>query len=286
MQKVTFTNAVGETIELYRRPFFLSKVEGLGDVDANIHSINSPGLDGVVDVEVVMEPRYIPMEVDIIDDHKVNQRILSKVFNPKLGCGKLIYENGYVKVGISAIPEHAPKIPDTRPIVTKKATIDMMCPSPYWEDLEYTVVNQDSTPTDGTSFPLTLPTSFPTTDYDYLVVENNGDVETPVILEITGPADNVIINNETTGESINVISQIRESYKLVINTDPRNRKVDYMFAGAVNKADAYDMLNIDSDFFQLAVGVNKITVYTGSGADQGLALDRLNIKYKQLYIGV
>ena len=123
MQKVTFTNAVGETIELYRRPFFLSKVEGLGDVDANIHSINSPGLDGVVDVEVVMEPRYIPMEVDIIDDHKVNQRILSKVFNPKLGCGKLIYENGYVKVGISAIPEHAPKIPDTRPIVTKKATI-------------------------------------------------------------------------------------------------------------------------------------------------------------------
>ena len=137
-KKVTFINAIGESVELFRQPLFLTKIEGLGDVDATIETQKSPNQDGSTHVYTTMNERPITMEIEILEDLREWRYNLSRIFNPKLGPGTLIYENGYVTKSITAQSEHVPTFPDVRPKRTQTALIDLICHDPYFRDAEDT----------------------------------------------------------------------------------------------------------------------------------------------------
>lgn len=277
MKKVTFINSRGESVELYREPLFLTNIEGLGDVSAEIQSQKVPGQDGSDLIDVRLEERFISMEVDIISDFTANRQLLSKIFNPKLGAGTLIYENSLIKYRIKAVAEHVPQFPDNRPIVTQKAFIDLKCPSPYWEDMNsgnYKLEDFVS----NFRFPFHFPVRFSTRG-DSRVLVNEGSVPTPILVEFRGPVTNPKITNQTTGEFIKVNREIPEGFKLILDTSFGNKRVEIVAPDGVIE-NAFHYIDLQSTFFDLQIGDNKISFITEGGNPE------VYVDYKNRHVGV
>jgi Phage tail protein len=264
LQKVTFYNSLGDFIVLsYGHPFFLSRIGGLGDVDAETQMQKSPGQDGSTPVgKVVLKERPIPIEVDIFENHDSNRLLLSKIFNPKLGEGRLVYENDLVRREIRASSEHVPIFPDNRPKVTQKALINLIAYNPYWlteEQAEQLVVWEG-----GLEFPLELPATFAEQSGDKSkILVNEGDAESPLLIAFNGPATSPIqVMNKTTGEFIKVNQNLLQGEKLEINTAFGQKRVSKVLAdGTVQNA--FHFISLDSTFFSLQMGNNLIDYSTG-----------------------
>lgn len=281
MQKVTFINARGESIELYHEPFFLNKIEGLGDVAAETQSKKSPWQDGSTPLDTTFEERYISIEVVILDNLLNNRQYISRVFNPKLGPGLLVYENDMVTRNIMAIAEHVPKFPDERPRLGQKVMIELKCHNPYWLDasqVEELVVWEG-----GMEFPLVLPTEFArqSTSKAKLLV-NDGDVDTPITVSFKGPATAPIkIINMTTGEFIEVNQNLLDGEVLEINTSfGQKRVVKILPDGTVTNVFHY--INLESTFFNLIQGNNLIDYSLGADYERA----GVEITWRNRYLGI
>jgi hypothetical protein len=282
LQKITFINSRGDTIVIgYHHPFFLSKIEGLGDVDLDIQTQKAPYQDGSTYTGATLSERHIPIEVAILEDLQANRQILSKIFNPKLGEGLLIYENDLVRREIKAIPEHVPKFPDVRPRITQKTIIDLFCPSPYW--LTEEKVDQLVVWDGGLEFPLQMPTEFAKqSESKAKILLNEGDVATPIFIVFHGPATAPIkIINKTTGEFIEVNQSLMVGERLEINTAFGQKRVNKVLANG-NVMNAFHNISLDSIFFQLEHGNNLIDY--SSGADYERA--GVTITWRNRYLAV
>ncbi len=277
MQRVTFTSSLGETIELYQSPFFLNEIEGLGDVSAEIHSQKSPGQNGSMAIDYLLEERYIPIEVIILKDLEANRELISRVFNPNLGPGRLTYQNNIVRREITAISEHVPKFPDERPRLGQKAMIDLVCNNPYWEDHILNNVKLEDF-VSSFSFPFSFPVSFAIRG-DMRTLLNEGHVPTPIKVTFIGEAVNPKITNLTTGEFIRINRTIPKDYKLVITTDVNHKSVKIIAPDGI-ETNAMGYIDLDSDFFSLDVGNNQLSFITDGGTPE------VYIEYRNLYVGV
>lgn len=277
MQRVTFTSSLGETIELYQSPFFLNEIEGLGDVSAEIHSQKSPGQNGSMAIDYLLEERYIPIEVIILKDLEANRELISRVFNPNLGPGRLTYQNNIVRREITAISEHVPKFPDERPRRGQKAMIDLVCNNPYWEDPNLNNVKLEDF-VSSFSFPFSFPVSFAIRG-DMRTLLNEGHVPTPIKVTFIGEAVNPKITNLTTGEFIRINRTIPKDYKLVITTDVNHKSVKIIAPDGI-ETNAMGYIDLDSDFFSLDVGNNQLSFITDGGTPE------VYIEYRNLYVGV
>ena len=184
MQKLVFTNGGRQTIDLTSGDFGITNWEGLSGVGLNIQVQQVPFQDGGVFLDALMEQREISVTVAIQDNNDLSARYERKrqliaALNPKLGEGVLVYTNDYLARQIKAVPQ----LPifenkNSNDAGTLKASVVFSCPSPYWEDLEDTVVN--------------------ISQGDIPEIINDGDVDIPVKAEfvttnVTNPA---LINTE------------------------------------------------------------------------------------------
>ena len=188
MQKLVFTNGGGNTIDLTSVTnggyFGITNWEGLSGVGLNIQTQTVPFQDGAVFLDALMNQREISVTVaiqdnNVLEDRYERKRELISALNPKLGEGVLVYTNDYLSRQIKAVPQ----LPifenkNSNDSGTLKASVTFSCPSPYWEDLEDTVVEITST---GNN----------------VEVVNNGDIETKVQIEISAGVDTPTIINET-----------------------------------------------------------------------------------------
>lgn len=159
-----------------------------------------------------------------------------------------------------------------------KATISFLCTNPYWLDENEKYLNIKSI-VGGIKFLLKLPTEFSKVSF-YKIVNNEGDVETPLEIEYIGPATNPIIYNQTTGEYIKVNMEINEKEKLVINTAEGQETVNLVTPQETK--DVYNKIDLGSTFFKLIVGDNIIKY----SSDDEAARDKVSIKYTNRYVGV
>jgi hypothetical protein len=283
MQKVTFINARGDSIVIgYQHPFFLNKIEGLGDVDAENQSQKAPSQDGSTYIDTVLSERYIPIEVAILEDIQINRQFIAKIFNPKLGEGLLIYENDVVRREIKAVSEHVPKFLDSRPRMTQAALIDLVCPNPYWLTEEQ--IDQLAVWEGGLEFPLELPTLFANLSSNKSkILTNDGDVETPIFVTFNGPATAPIrINNITTGKMIEVNQNLLAGEKLEINTTFGQKRVTKILANGTQQ-NAFHYIKIpESTFFGLEAGNNLIEYSTGADYESA----GVTISWRNRFIGV
>ena len=107
-------------------------------------------------------------------------------------------------------------------------------------------------------------------------VRNNGDVETPVRIDIQGPATNPKIENLTTGEHIEVKQIINAGEVLTITTDYGAKRVELE---GVNK---YNYITSDTVFFSLEKGDN-IIEYTSTDVEE---VAKVKISYYNRFVGV
>jgi hypothetical protein len=210
MQKLVFTNGGGQTIDLTSGNFGITNWEGLSGVGLNIQTQQVPFQDGAVFLDALMEQREISVTVAIQDNNDLSlryelKRQLISALNPKLGEGILVYTNDYLSRQIKAVPQ----LPifenkNSNDAGTLKASVTFSCPSPYWEDLEDTVVPIDISST--------------------VIINNEGDIPAQMKIEIESEQNNNIkIINVTEEKLIEYDEQL--SGKLYINTNVGQKTV-------------------------------------------------------------
>jgi Phage tail protein len=287
MQRIIFTNARGQSVELKSSaPFLLQSIDGLGDVDADIQTQKAPFQDGSTYIDSVLQERVISLQVTILADDTPtllrHRQFLSSVFNPKLGKGILRYENDYMVREIEAVPDKVPVFPsgrENRGPLFQKALVNLLCPEPFWLD-KFSKSEKMSYILGGLSFPLRLGTSFAQRGYKK-VLYNKGDVPTPVTIEFYGPATNPIVWNRTTGEFIKVNRTLAETDKLVITTAFGNKSV-MIENNDGTTTNVFNWIDLESTFWQLVPGKNIIEF----GSDSDSAKSRIVISYRNRYLSI
>jgi Phage tail protein len=285
MQRIIFTNARGQSVELKSSaPFLLQSIDGLGDVDADIQTQKSPFQDGSTYIDSVLQERAISLEIAILAADQptlLQQRqYLASVFNPKLGFGTLRYENNGTVREIEAVPDGVPSFPsgkDNRLPKLQKAIVNLLCPNPFWKS---TKITEEPTFEPLFSFPFEGMFQIGI-QRDARIIVNDGDAPAPLQIEFHGPAVNPIIINKTTGEFIKVNQTLGENETMEIDTTPGKKSV-YFIQPDGTKRNVFNWIDLNSTFFQLVVGENEIE-YSADSDIQGAIV---NISYRKLYNAV
>lgn len=286
MQRVTFTSARGEMVELYHKPLFLKEITGLGDVTSETKTQKAPNQDGSTPVSTELNERTIYMEIVILEELLQHRQRLSRIFNPRLGAGVLTYDNGLVQWSIKAISEHVPTFPDDRPRKVQTAFIDLICYDPYFRDAND--VRTDIAFWESKfMFPLEI-------DHEMGVemgarsptlivnVENIGHADTGMTIKFvaTKTVVNPTITNVDTGEFIKITRTLVPGEILTVNTNARQKSITSEINGVVENV--FNDIVFGSKFLQLMVGDNLFRY----GADQYEEFLEVSIYHSNKYAGV
>lgn len=267
----------------------LSHIEGLGHPGATSQKSQGVVQDGCDAEDALLDNRQIKLQATIRTKNREKlyelRRKILRIINPKTynqSTGKrgellIYYQNDFKKYRIYGRVEDGAEF-NSRVNNHDKTTISFLCTDPYWldEDEKYLDIKSIK---GGMNFLLKLPTEFSKVSF-FKVINNEGDVETPLKIEYTGPATNPVIYNETTGEFIKVNMEINEKEKLVINTAEGQETVNLVTPNEVK--DVYNNIDLNSTFFKLIVGANLIKY----SSDNEGAKDKVSISYTNKYVGV
>jgi Phage tail protein len=271
---------------LHLSPFILSKVDGLGDVDADIQTQKAPYQDGSTYLDSTLGNRVLSLEVAIKgeDPKDVQQKrsVLSSIFNPKLGLGVVKYENETGIKEIMAVAEHVPIYPSgigNRGSTYQRVLISLLCPDPAWYEPKIEKHTLASF-VGGFSFPFSFPLSFGEVG-DFLEVENKGDVDTPVFVVFQGPLKNPVLENKTIGQKITVTQEIPAGESLEINTAFGKKSV-FRVLDDCSRVSAFNWVDPKSKLWHLIPGINEISYSATDEAGNAAA----TLSFYNRYVGV
>lgn len=284
MQRVTFVNARGESVLFGNSgPFVLQKIDGTANVSGEIKSTKSPYQDGSSFVDIQLADRQIPLQgfINAKSQQELyeRRRELTRILNPKLGPGRLVYTNDAQSYAISAIPEEGPVFGD-RHVHANLFVVNFIANDPYWRDENQTVKGLRFE-SGGMIFSLRLPTQFAFSAYRGTFV-NSGDVETPVEIHYKGPATNPVVESETTGEYIKVNYELTAEDTLIINTAFGNKRVEVLNDDGT-RTNVFHWIDLGSTFFQLQPGRNMLKY--GSDYESEQAAATVMIYWYNKYLG-
>lgn len=283
MRRLTYTNSRGESILFDTEPYFIDSLTGIGEVSAEIQSQRAPYQDGDTYIDTILQPRFPSLEGTIIEGDLLRMKQLRKqilrVCNPKLGLGKLTLNLDGDTKEIYGVLDGAPTFPERGENLFQTFMINWKCPNPYWRDPKE--VSRALRAYEGL---FKLPMMFPFElglSGDSTIIVNEGDVESPVTIDIQGPITNPQIINVTTGQYIRVNRSLSDNEILHINTDDQNKRVEIYRNGAtIEKAIGY--LDHYSDFWKLEPGQNEIKYIADAGTANGIVA----VAWHNYYLGV
>ena len=261
MQKLIFTNGAGKQIDLTAGNFGITNWEGLSNTALNIQTQQVPFEDGGVFLDALMEQREIAVTVAIYDGNNLELRYQKKrelisALNPKLGEGTLIYTNDYLLRQIKAVPQ----IPlfenkNSNDAGTLKASVAFSCPSPYWEDIDDTVITFNIT--------------------QQPLIKNNGDI--PVNVKMTFNANDVLYPTITNLRNSNMISYNGNLNKnLFIDTNTGHKKAETYDVSFLQQMGSYE--------YNAIIYSRKHNAYVLIGSENGTGFNYTIIqKSKSLY---
>lgn len=283
MEEIIIINKNGEKIVLGNQgPFFLEKIDGVGEVPVALENQKAPKQDGSNYLGNVLDNRAISIEGTIITKGDPNavlaaRRLMQQVLNPKLGEVIIAYQDKEIR-GIAETTPVFPGGSGSKGLYYQKYLIHLICHEPFWLD-PYFESREMSYLMGGLSFPLLLPTRFSERSFRR-IFENKGDVATPVKIEFKGPAINPTVQNNTTGQLIRVKRELAENDVLYINTEFGNKKVEIETNG--DRVNAFNWIDLQSEFFQLITGENILEYNSNNDSKK----TRVVVRYKNRYVGV
>jgi len=288
MRKLIYTNERGESVELSSENFRLRELNGIGGADTDIQTQKGAYQDGETYIDTLLEMREISLELAMVA--KNNEEIydlrqkLVRTFNPKLK-GELKYKyHGNERV-VDVVPDSSPEFPSTSAPTYQSASITLLCPSPFWEDVMPggEVLGFVS---GGLTFPLKLNpvapehTIFARRGFE-AGLNNQGDVPTPVKITFFGEAENPKIKNNTTGEFIKINQTIGENEKLHINTAFGQKRAEIEDENG-EITNAFHYLDLESTFWGLKVGSNDVDFESDISKDKA----SVEISFRNRYVGI
>ena len=188
MQRLIFTNANGETLDLTAKPFFVLSYDGISSAPYTEQTQQTPFADGDIALGGYFGARTITLSVALYDDGDLKKRYelrdkAIRILNPKIGAGVITYTNNALTRSIKAVP-NPPVFPNKNANDTGsyRFTASFVCHNPFWVGAHKTAVIGSGS----------------------AVLSNDGEVPSSVKISILSESENPRIINETTGQKIGI----------------------------------------------------------------------------------
>lgn len=288
MRRLVYTNPDGAEIAFTETRYGLTKLEGLGAPDVTIQEQKSPFQDGSVSIDQLLMPRNVVIEgvVAVGNNNALRyqyRKDLCAVVNPKLGPGRLTYTNDHGTWTLTGIPK-GPVFPNKNANDgNQRFQITFYCFDPYMYDVSETELEmQNVVPL--TTFPLTfLAGGNILSEYvgGAKSAFNSGDYATPITLRIYGPCTNPKLTKVNTGEFLKITKVMASGDLLEISTRAGYKTVYYTPSGG-SRANAINLLDFDSTFFQLDPGENSLELTDDTASGSKLCF----VSWYNRYVGV
>lgn len=271
----------------------MQKVDGLGDVAANIQIQQVQHLDGGKYLDCTLQERSISVEFLIVADPSAGydevttpRSKISRVLNPRLGLGKLRYENDSVVKEIEAVADSVPVFPDVlRTEVMQKGLVSFVCPDPYWRDIADTKTEialwepRFEFPLELTAEGSEMGVRSPSLIVNVL---NTGHVETGMIIKFraTGTVVNPALVNVNTAEYFKINRTLTAGETITINTNRGKKRIESTLNGVTTNI--FNNIVFGSTFLQLDIGDNLFRY----SADEHIEALEADIYHSPLFVGV
>ncbi len=293
MQKLTYTNILGESVMFYNAPpFILEKIRGTGATENVITAIGGYQQDGDATYTIRKNTRPIDLSFHVEGrgrgDMYEKRRALSavlvrhKAFNPATGQkARLVYENDGGQWWTFAVPEGGVTFDNRIRDYHYSIPLSFRCESPYWFAMaqKQSVLAYSDT---GFELPFGFPVAFGQREFRK-TLENNGQVYTPVEMTIEGQGETPVIYNHSIGVFLALTEPLPAGYTLYMNTDPVSLAVTVTGPDGTTE-NAYGYLDPETALtaFTLRPGLNDVEYLPGGTA----AKSRITIKWYERFEGV
>lgn len=289
MKRILCKNEDGVQIEFNYdfAPFFLVSLDGVYTVSNNVVTSENTMVDGSTYQGSTTKQRNIVITAQMETDYQTNRDLLYKCFKPK-STGIFTYmEDEETRV----IDYKVEELEIGEKGVIRNITISLLCPDPFFRDLEDLSVSMASW-TGLFEWPhafIEEKEPFAERTAEKLKeIENDSaadNIGITVTLEAEGPVINPAVYHAESGEFIKVGTEktpfsINAGDVVIITTETNNKAV-YLVRDGV-KTEINEKLDEDSEFIQLQHGINTIK-YT---ADAGEDYLNVTISYRFRYLGV
>lgn len=256
-------------------PGLFNKVKGIGQYGSSL-------LSSTLEERTPIDVNAIILAEDRVEISTIKKNI-DEILNP---LDKVIikYSDEGINKQIECSPDATPLYSTDYKTNNETALafkVSFECFNPFWVDQEETILNVE-TWKDGFEFEFELTSigvEFARKGPNEIEINNHGNVEAPLEVFFKGPALNpaITLNDE---KFIKVNRNLEDDEMLYINTSFDN-KVVQVFRGEVTEQ-AYNYIDIDSTFFNLNQGLNKISYAT----DGDFLPQSVVIKYKCHYFSL
>lgn len=282
--EITYINSNGESLTIKQaKPYFLEKIDGTGSIRNIINTFKAPEQDGAFFVSSTLDMRNITLEGTILAEDASKAYELRKeflrFFSPKKS-GILSYRDRQ----ISCIVEEVTLIVSVRERIPK-FFLSLLCPSPFFELLEE--VRQELASWDAMlEFDLEIPVSgmeFGARQPSQIIaLDNIGDVPCgcEIVFKALGSVTNPELLHLDTGEYVKILTTMSSGDEFHIYTHFAGKRVISIIG--TTQSNAFYLLDTDSDFFQLAPGINNLRY----DASANLELLDVSIYYRPQFLGV
>ena len=224
--------------------------------------------------EIMVEFEYTPWE----GKGDMRQKLIS-FFDPK-SKGRLTVEIYGTARGIDYEIKSF-KVKNQNIFSRLRCLLYLQCPDPYFQSTVQ-ICEKISTLIGGWKWKFTLP--FRMKQYGPLekVIVNNGHLPAPVEIFFRGPAVNPKIVNHRTGQFVRLKRTLTTDDTLYISTEYGKKTVEIRTEDGRTE-DGWDYLDLDSEFFWLQKGENRIEY---SGEDESVRSRGVEVRYRELFLGI
>ena len=285
-KKIVCENSYGYKLSFnYSFPFFLDSYSGIHEYAGSVATIKSAFGVGVSYIGTSVNQRSISLVIAFKDGENLttNRQRLYNIF-PLKDKGTLYYYEGEIERKIEYYVEN---IIPTRKANCIYATINLICPSPYFMDSEETIAtlsNWDKL----FKFKLEIPEGT-----GIMFGQKNASTTIEIVndshinygLTITFTANDTVKNPKLTNTSTGEILQLNYTMNLndsIVITTYNNDKTITLVESDGTETDITNSLVFGTKFLQAKNGVNKFTATADSGSED---LD-VSISYYNYYEAV
>lgn len=265
-------------------PFILRSIDGIYEQSSKIMTSSNAFSDGSVYQSSVLETRNIVLYLKDLNDHTKNRQFLIRMFPPDTKGTLIINDDNLSR----KIDYYVEKITSDSNYSVRNYQISLMCPDPYFYDIDdYTVTMASYLP----SFVFSHEFNSLKEEFGYrqknklqnIKNEQGADkIGITIVISAEGSVKNPSIIRVESSEFIKVGTDTKPFImsagdKVIITTGNDNKHI-YLESGGV-QTNISQYMSDDSTFIQLEKGDNSIAYSADSGVDS----IEVSIKYRIRY---
>lgn len=281
-ETLTFTNANGEAVTFaVANGYYGRALNGRSMPPVEIQADEAVELPGVVFRGVQIRPRIQSYVCRYLSTSRAAVRAgladLAEILNPLLGEGTLSLTNeAAVTRQIAAVYFAGLDDADEGTVTTQPLVLQFHHADPFWYDPSDTATSFASGETPGLFFPIGPQVRLASsTVYGQPTVTNSGSIDAYPVWTITGPGTDLVLTNDTTGETLSVGYTLNAGDVIVIDTRPGAGVTAVTDSAGTN---LYQYLT--GSLWALVPGANSITI----GLSGATSASSVQLAYRRGFI--